>query len=128
MREALARWVVNQSDAELNSQPAGGGRTARAVLLHILATPGPYLSAALGGAKGFSAAAGAAERGEIALDQGLLRVRDMVVALVNATTPEERAAIRERPKDVRTLRKALRRTLDHEWPHLAELSRRPGGA
>lgn len=127
MRETLARWVATQSDAELDTQPAGGGRTARAVLLHVLATPGAYLSAALGGAKGFSATGGAVERGELALDQGLLRVRDMVVGLVNAMTPEERAAIRERPKDIRTLRKALRRTLEHEWEHLTELSRRPGG-
>jgi hypothetical protein len=30
-------------------------------------------------------------------------------------------------KDARTLRKALRRVLEHDWEHLAELSRRPGG-
>jgi len=100
---------------------------ARAVLLHILGTPGAYLSAALGGAKGFSAAAGTAERGEISLAEGLLRVRDLVTERVTATTPEERVAIRERPKDVRTLRKSLRRTLEPDWEHLAELSRRPGG-
>lgn len=127
IREELARWAATQTDAQLDSAPKGGGRTARAVLLHILATPGAYLSAALGGAKGFSATAGAAERGEIALPEGLLRVRDMVAERINATTPQERSAIRERPKDVRTLRKALRRTLEHDWEHLAELSRRPGG-
>jgi len=127
IREELARWAANQTDAQLESQPIGGGRTARAVLLHVLATPGAYLSAALGGAKGFSATAGAAERGEMSLSGGLLRVRDMVVERVSATTLEERTAVRERPKDIRTLRKALRRSLEHDWEHLAELSRRPGG-
>ena len=46
---------------------------------------------------------------------------------VHATTPAERSAIRERPKDRRTLRKAVRRMLEHDWEHLAELARRPGG-
>ncbi len=51
----------------------------------------------------------------------------MAAERLRATTREERAAVRERPKDVRTLRKALRRMLEHDWEHLAELSRRPGG-
>jgi hypothetical protein len=33
----------------------------------------------------------------------------------------------QRPKEIRTLRKALRRMLEHDWEHLVELSRRPGG-
>jgi len=51
----------------------------------------------------------------------------MAAERVHATTPAERAAVRERPKDIRTLRKAFRRMLEHDWEHLAELSRRPGG-
>ena len=52
---------------------------------------------------------------------------DLLEERVRATTPAERAAVRLRPNDRRTLRKALRRTLEHDWEHLAELSRRPGG-
>jgi hypothetical protein len=42
-------------------------------------------------------------------------------------TADERSKVVQRPKEIRTLRKALRRTLEHDWEHLAELSRRPGG-
>jgi hypothetical protein len=43
-----------------------------------------------------------------------------------ASTPEQREAVIQRPKDVRTLRKTLRRMLEHTCEHFAELSRRPG--
>jgi hypothetical protein len=62
-----------------------------------------------------------------ALTSALRRVDAMAAGRVRATTPEERAAVRRRPHDERTLRKALRRMLEHGWEHLAELSRRPDG-
>lgn len=128
LREDLATWAAAQTDEQLDAPPAGGGRSARAVLLHVLGhSVGGALSAALGGATGFSRIAGAAERGEIGLVDGLRRVEALAAERVRATTPEERAAVRERPKDIRTLRKALRHILEHDWEHLAELARRPGG-
>ena len=127
MREELADWVRTQSDEQLDSLPQPKGRPARAILLHVLAVPGSYLSAALGGAKGFSALQTQAERGLVPLDEALLQVVDMVRERIDLATPEERARVVERPKDVRTFRKALRRMLEHDWEHLAELSRRPGG-
>ena len=127
MRETLATWAETQTDEQLDAVPQAGGRTARAILLHVIGTPGAYLSAGLGGVTGFSAGAGASERREISLPEGLRRIATMTAERVRATTPEERAAVRQRPKDVRTLRKALRRMLEHDWEHLMELSRRPGG-
>ncbi len=127
LREELAAWAASRTARQLGAQPTGGGRTGRAILLHVLATPGFYLSAALGGARGFSAVQGAAERGEVGISEALLRVRDMADERVRATTEEERGAVRERPGDRRTLRKALRRMLEHDWEHLAELSRRTDG-
>jgi uncharacterized damage-inducible protein DinB/predicted RNase H-like HicB family nuclease len=127
LREELADWAEGRADEELDAPPAGGGRPARAVFLHVLGATGGYLSAALGGAPGFSAVHGAAERGELGLPEALRRQAAMAAGRVRATTPEERAAVRERPKDVRTLRKALRRMLEHDWEHLAELARRQGG-
>jgi len=124
---ALASWAETQSDATLDAKPAEG-RTARAVLLHALGSPGAYLSAALSGAPGFSSIAGAAERGEIAPAEALRRVAERSAQLVRATTREQRAAVREMGGGrTYTLRKALRRMLEHGWEHLAELSRRPGG-
>jgi predicted RNase H-like HicB family nuclease/uncharacterized damage-inducible protein DinB len=127
LREELATWAAGRTDEQLDAPPEGGGRTARAILLHVLGPTGAYLSAALGGAPGFSHIHGAAERGEMSLPDALRRMVAMAVERVRATTPEERAAVRQRPRDVRTLRKALRRMLEHDWEHLAELSRRPGG-
>lgn len=128
LREDLAEWAAGRNEAQLDAPAAGGGRPARAVLLHLFGRPvGGYLSAALGGAPGFSHVSTAAERGEIDLAEGLRRIADMAAERVHAATPEERAAVRHRPGDIRTLRKALRRTLEHDWEHLAELSRRPGG-
>jgi hypothetical protein len=50
---------------------------------------------------------------------------EMAFDHVHATTPEEQLAVRELPTGTRTLHKSLRRLLEHEWEHLAELFRRP---
>ena len=125
MREELATWVETQSDKQLDAKPQGG-RPARGVLLHVMSVGG-YLSASLGGAPGFGTVQGKAERGEISLAEGLRTVAALAAERVRAATPEQRRAVLQRPQDIRTLRKALRRTLEHDWEHLAELSRRPGG-
>ncbi len=124
LREELIAWASARTDEYLDAHPTGGGRTGRAVLLHVLAPVGGYLSAALGAATGFSAVAGAAERGEIGVVEALERIEEMAADVVRATTPEQRAFVRVRPKDTRTLRKALRRMLEHDWEHFQELSAR----
>jgi predicted RNase H-like HicB family nuclease len=123
----LAVWAEGRTNADLDERPAGGGRPARAVLLHVLGAQGGYLSAALGGAPGFGRIHGAVERGELELAEGLRRSAELVAERVHAATPRQRSAVRELSSRSYTLRKALRRTLEHEWEHLAELSRRPGG-
>jgi hypothetical protein len=126
MRQMLADWVATQSPDDLNAKPANG-RTARAIALHVLGPTGAYLSAALGSAPGFSRIHGAAERGELDLAEALRMTGTMAAERVHTTTPEERSAVRDLPTGPRTLRKSLRRLLEHEWEHLAELSRRSGG-
>lgn len=123
----LADWAASRTAAELDAQPAGGGRPSRAVLLHLLGSQGAYLAAALGSAPGFSKLAGAAERGQLDLADALRQSAALVAERARATTPEQRAAVRELPAGPRTLRKAFRRMLEHDWEHLAELGRRPGG-
>ena len=127
MREELATWVRTQSESQLDAEPAIKGRPARDIILHVLAVPGAYLSAALGGATGFSHLQTEASRGLVPLDQALLRCVDMVDARIAESTSEQRSRVLQRPKDVRTFRKALRRMLEHDWEHIVELSRRPGG-
>ena len=96
MREAMVAWAEAQSFDALDSSPESG-RTAHAILLHILEVPGAYLSSALGGATGFSRVQGQVQRGELPLIEGLRRINAMAAERVRATTPEERSMVREPP-------------------------------
>jgi hypothetical protein len=125
MREALAGWAESQSDKQLDSAPEGGGRPARNVLLHVL--PIGYLSPVLGPGKGLSSLASAAERGEVPLPDALREIGDRNADRVREGTAEQRAAVIEKADAPRTLRKAIRRMLEHDWEHLVELASRPGG-
>ncbi len=127
IREALASWAESQSDAQLDATPEVKGRTGRAILLHALGATGAYVAAAVGNTSGFSHMHTLAERGEVALPDALRQTESMVAERFRETTPEERAAVIDKGKTIRTVRKALRRTLEHDWEHLVELSRRPGG-
>ena len=125
LREAIASWAEQQTDSTLDA-PAMG-RTARAILLHIQAPTAAYLSAVTGPISGVSRLRTQAERGEVPLAHSLRLSTALVVERLLAVTERERTAVIERPKEIRTLRKALRRMLEHDWEHLRELSRRPGG-
>jgi predicted RNase H-like HicB family nuclease len=127
LSDELATWSESIDDQQLDETPKEGGRPERAILLHVLGATGSYLSSALGSAKGFGAIHGAAERGEIPLSVALRKSDELVSTRVRATSKEERSAVRQLPAGPRTLRKALRRMLEHPWEHLMELSRRPGG-
>jgi predicted RNase H-like HicB family nuclease/uncharacterized damage-inducible protein DinB len=127
MYEELAAWAETQTDVQLDAAPAERGRTARAILLHVIGPTGSYLSPSLGGVKGFSRIHTMAERGEMPLAVALREVAAMAGDALRAATPEQRAAILEKPRERRTLRKSVRRMLEHAWEHRAELARRPGG-
>jgi predicted RNase H-like HicB family nuclease/uncharacterized damage-inducible protein DinB len=126
VRELLAAWAESQADAALDASPEKG-RTARGILLHVLPGAGAYLSPITGGSSGYSLLQVQAERGELGLADAIRQVGSKAADQILATTPEQRSAVIQRPKEIRTLRKALRRTLEHDWEHLRELSRRPGG-
>jgi predicted RNase H-like HicB family nuclease len=127
MREALASWAESASTKDLERGANDSSRTSRSILLHVVPGPGSYLSPVVGGTKGFSATQSAVERGELSIAEGIRRVGAMAVEVARGTTEAQRTAVIERPREVRTLRKALRRILEHDWEHLAELARRPGG-
>ena len=127
MSGELAAWAAAQSEAALDAAPPAGGRPARELLRHVLAARGSYLAATLGGSQGLHRIATAAERGEISLPAAFVESTERLIAIVAATTPEQRANPRQIPSGPKTFRQALRRLLEHEWEHLAELSRRPGG-
>ena len=127
LRQELAAWADRQDEAALEMKVEGSSRSARAILLHVLGPTAAYLSPVLGTISGVSRLQTAAERGQVPIGDALRDSRRLVLARLENTTPEERKKMVERPNEVRTLRKALRRTLEHDWEHLVELSRRPGG-
>jgi predicted RNase H-like HicB family nuclease/uncharacterized damage-inducible protein DinB len=127
LREEIAAWAETRDDAALDAKVEGSSRSSRAILLHVLGPTAAYLSPVLGTISGVSALQTAAERGQVPIADALRQATAKVVERLQRTTPEERSEVVQRPKEIRTLRKALRRMLEHDWEHLAELSRRPGG-
>lgn len=128
MREDLAGWLAKQSAETLTAEPKPKGRTPMAIALHILQTPGAYLSPSLDGTKGYSRIVTLVERGELPITEGLLEVAHKAAADLARATPEQRSRVLERSNnEKRTLRKSIRRMLEHDWEHLSELARREGG-
>jgi hypothetical protein len=103
------------------------GRTARAILLHVLGPTGAYLSPVLGTISGVSRLQTEAERGEVPVADALRQATAILTDRLARATAEDRTRIVERPNELRTMRKGLRRSLEHDWEHLRELSRRTGG-
>jgi hypothetical protein len=125
LRGALADWAEAQTDATLDAKAEG--RTARAILLHVLGPTGAYLSPVLGTISGVSRLQTEAERGEVPVADALRQATAILTDRLARATAEDRTRIVERPNELRTMRKGLRRSLEHDWEHLRELSRRPGG-
>jgi len=127
IRCALAEWAEGRSDAQLDADPAEGGRTARAILLHVLGATGGYLAAGLGSAPGFSRLHTQAERWEVPLAEALRQCRAMAIERAEESTDEQRRRVLQKRQGPRTFHQTLRRMLEHDWEHLAELSRLPDG-
>jgi len=126
MRAILADWAEQQT-AETLAAGTEAGRANGAILLHAMGTPGAYVSPSLGGIPGYNRIRTAAERGELSLSDGFRQTEALVSGALRAATAEQCTAVVTRGEITRSLRKAIRRTLEHDWEHLAELSRRPGG-
>lgn len=120
----LAAWADTHPTDQRAVAPTDGGRTSEAVLLHALAAQGAALAYALGGAPGFNALARAVERGERGVSEALVASARLVTERVRSLTLAERTAVRTLPSGQYTVRKALRRILEHSWEHLLELERR----
>lgn len=128
LTDELAGWASVLTDERLDAPPAEQGRPARAILYHLIGARGAALSHALGGAPGFSRIRGAVERGELPLPVALRESAALVDEYLWQSSPEQRQHVRELNGNRYTLRKAVRRILEHDWEHLRELARRPGGS
>ena len=125
--DELAGWAETRSAAELAAAPPAGGRSGYDILRHVIGAQGAALATALGGAPGFNRLQTAVDRGALSPAAGLQEATDLIDRYLRETTPEHWRQVRELNGNRYTLRKAVRRLLEHTWEHLAELSRRPGG-
>lgn len=126
MRETLAHWVESQTDKQLDAVPRAGGRPARKIVLHVI-NGSAYLQPIVGTFPGLPSIHRAVERSELILAKAVRLVDSTVAERLRAATATQRRDVVQRTDHVRTMRKAIRRMLEHDWEHLAELARRPGG-
>jgi uncharacterized damage-inducible protein DinB/predicted RNase H-like HicB family nuclease len=124
-RADLLGLVKDASAKALDAKPAKG-RSLRDILLHVLGADSGYLASALGAVKTVNAPVNAAGRGELEVRVALQEARDAATLRLRALTPKERAFVKDHPSGARTMRKTIRRMLEHEWEHRREIARRLG--
>ncbi len=107
-----------QTTESLDAKPAEG-RTDRAILLHVLATPGAYVSPLLGGIPGDSRIGTLRSAGRYRWRTACVSRGHRVRSDCARRRSSSAATCVERGQITRTLRKAIRRTLEHDWEHLA---------
>jgi uncharacterized damage-inducible protein DinB/predicted RNase H-like HicB family nuclease len=118
--------LVDGASAKALDAKLAQGRSLRDILQHVLGADAGYLANALGAVKSVNAPINAAGRGELDVRVALHQARDAAILRLRALTPAERAFVREHPSGARTMRKTIRRMLEHEWEHRREIARRIG--
>ena len=124
-RADLLGLVKGASAKALDAKPPKG-RSLRDMLLHVLGADAGYIANALGAVKEVNAPINAAGRGELDVRIALQEARDAAIARLAKLTSAERAFVKEHPSGARTMRKTIRRMLEHEWEHRREIARRLG--
>lgn len=110
----------------LTGKPAASGRSTAEILSHVAGSEWAYISATLGTLAGGSAIVAAVERDPEDPWAALESERVKLMARLAAITDEELARINDRGegKPVRSVRRMMRRLLEHEWEHVRELRTR----
>jgi len=124
-RADLLALVKGTTAKALDAKPAKG-RSVRDILLHVLGADAGYLASSLGAVKEVNVPTNAAGRGELDVRIALQEARRAAIARLAKLTPAERAFVKEHPSGARTMRKTIRRMLEHEWEHRREIARRLG--
>ncbi|MEZ4500578.1 MAG: DinB family protein [Thermomicrobiales bacterium] len=124
----LSEWADRQTAAELDRVPEDGAWTARQILVHMLEAQPGYVERILQTPFDLASTLSSVQRGEMAYTQAFDHACDVIAAGINAATEDQRRNRIPFDDDITgTLTRALRRTAEHIWEHLLELSRRPGG-
>jgi hypothetical protein len=124
-RADLLALVKGAGAKALDAKPPKG-RSLRDILLHVLGADSGYLASSLGAVKTVNVPMNAAMRGDLDVRIALTEARAAAIERLRALTPAERAFVKEHPSGARTMRKTIRRMLEHEWEHRREIARRLG--
>jgi predicted RNase H-like HicB family nuclease/uncharacterized damage-inducible protein DinB len=118
--------VAQLQPRPLEGKPAAGGRSVSAILAHVADAEWSYATSTLGTIPGRSAIIASLESSPEAPWDAMKAERSAVMARLNSLTPEQLASVAERGegKPPRSVRRMLRRLLEHEWEHARELQSR----
>lgn len=126
MLSELLRIIQNLSPDQLHDQPHNDGRTIQAILEHLAESQSVYLRMAVGKVAGLSAATKAVLNQPVNLPIALDDLWRVTRTRWKALSSAERSALLPHGQVIWSARRGLRRTLEHQWEHLREISNRLG--
>ena len=124
-RADLLALVKGIEDKALRAKPSKG-RSLRDILLHVLGADKSYVYALVGPLKTMGEPTNAADRGDLDLRVALREARAAAIDRLKKLTPAERARIRKAGQSTYSAYRVIRRMLEHEWEHRAEIAARLG--
>jgi len=126
-RADLLALVKGIDDRRLRAKPERG-RSLYEILRHVGEAEPHYITGVLGRVEELTAAGNAIYHDRIDIRDGLRAERAALIERLRALTAEERRLVKRAPGRVRTIRRGIRRTLEHEWEHRREIATRLGTA
>ena len=126
IREATLELVGELSVRQLRAKPAKGGRPIGDILLHVMGADCGYLSSGLAINRTMNRLNRDAEKGELDVREALAEGAELFAADLLAATPAQRSAVIPRGQSIGSVRRTLRRSLEHGWEHFQEIRTRLG--
>jgi predicted RNase H-like HicB family nuclease/uncharacterized damage-inducible protein DinB len=125
IREATLELVGELSVRQLRAKP-GSGRPIGDILLHVMGADCGYLSSGLAINRTMNRLNRDAEKGELDVREALAEGAELFAADLLAATPAQRSAVIPRGQSIGSVRRTLRRALEHGWEHFQEIRTRLG--
>ncbi len=124
-RADLLALLDGIAERRLSAKPERG-RPVFDILKHIGEAEPQYITGVLGRVKDLTAAGNAIYHERVEIRDGLREERRALIERLRALTPAERKLVVHAPGRVRTMRRGIRRVLEHEWEHRREIAERLG--
>jgi predicted RNase H-like HicB family nuclease/uncharacterized damage-inducible protein DinB len=123
IHEALLAATEGLDARDLDAKPEKG-RAIGHIVTHVLQAEGGYLASGLRSNAALSRLGRESDAGARDPRDALRAATDLFEADVRAATPAEREAVIPRGQQIGSLRRTMRRALEHGWEHLEEIRSR----